>query len=112
MNFILTAFPCDRFDAIHSTGAALVVGGLWAFTTGTLYLMRDRLGAAVHIGLQLVLHGAALFGAVTFVLDSALKGFSQRPLLAAIVAEMGICLNALLHHRPGRDLTFHGPGVR
>ena len=90
--FILMAFPCDRFDAIHSTGSGLVIGGLWALSTQALFRLKEEFAPRVFISMQLLLHSAALFCGVNFVLDSALKGFSQRPLLIAIIAVSAICL--------------------
>ena len=90
--FILMAFPCDRFVVVHNIGAGLVVGGFWALATGMLYRSRDKLGAGVHLGLQLILHFTALYCGVNFAWDTPLKGFSQRPLLLAIIADTGLCL--------------------
>lgn len=110
--FVLMAFPCDIFVITHSVGGGFVVGGLWAFTTGMLYQMRGRLGPVAYICFQLFLHVSAIFCGVTFVLDSPLKGFSQRPLLIAILAETGICLNILVRARLNHGLGWylrHGP---
>ncbi|MFU8794718.1 MAG: hypothetical protein ACNA7Z_05055 [Dethiobacteria bacterium] len=90
--FFLMAFPCDRFDVIHSTGSGLVIGGLWALSTLALFRLKEEFAPRVFISLQLFLHSAALFCGINFVLDSALKGFSQRPLLIAIIAVSAICL--------------------
>ena len=96
VGFALMAFPCDRFVTTHSIGAGFVVGGLWAITAAMLYFTRYRLGRRVHLGMQIILHLAALFCGVNFVFDTLLKGFSQRPLLLAILTEAGICLNKLV----------------
>jgi len=102
VGFILMAFPCDRFVLIHNIGAGLVVGGFWALTTGMLYRCREKLGAVVHLGLQLILHCTALYCGANFVWDTPLKGFSQRPLLLAMMADTGLCLKrtALSAHSP------------
>jgi hypothetical protein len=97
--FLLMFFPCDRFDAIHSTGGGLVKGGLWAFSTLMLYRFKDEFNPWVFMILQLVLLSSVLFCGVSFLRDSFLKGFSQRPLLLAIIAITSICLNAGLKNR-------------
>lgn len=96
---LLMLFPCDRFDAIHSTGGGFVKGGLWAFSALMLYRFRDEFNPRVYIIMQLVLFGSVLFCGVSFLHDSYLKGFSQRPLLLAIVTINSICLNAGLKSR-------------
>jgi len=95
--FFLMSFPCDRFDAIHSTGAGSVVGGIWALSTIMLFRFSNELEPRNYILLQLFLHSAALFCGINFILDSVLKGFSQRPLLLAIVAVTGLCLRVRIH---------------
>lgn len=102
VGFILMAFPCDIFVTLHSIGGGMVVGGLWAFTTALIYHVREELGAGTHTFLQLTLHTVALFCGTNFVLDTALKGFSQRPLLIAIIIGTGISLNALTKNWQGK----------
>lgn len=106
--FVFMTFPCDRFDNIHSLGAGLVVGGLWALTTSMLYRFRDKFGPGIYIALQLTLHAAAFFCGANFVFDTPLKGFSQRPLVIAILAETGICLNVLTPNLKARSLFSPG----
>ncbi len=105
--FILMAFPCDRFVFIHSLGAGFTVGGLWALTSGLLYNVRERLGRGTHILMQFLLQLSAVYCGVNFVLDSPLKGFSQRPLLIAFIAETGLCLKMLLRAQAGRRAAWH-----
>lgn len=109
--FILMAFPCDRFEIIHSIGGGLVVGGFWALTTGLLFSLRDRLGVITHASLQLFLQLAAIYCGYHFAFDTPLKGLSQRPLLLAITGETGLCLNVLLKSRGGNGREL-APAVR
>lgn len=92
--FPFMALPCDRFVLLHSFGGALVVGGLWAYTTSLLWHCRDLFTDAEHLGLQCALHVSALFCGANFFLDTALKGMSQRPLLLAIAGIMALALRA------------------
>lgn len=101
----LMALPCDVFVVLHSIGGGLLVGGLWALTTWLLAYARKDLGRRHHWLLQAVLHTTALYCFYHFLLDSELKGFSQRPLLLAIAACSGISLNTLLHARYGISLV-------
>ncbi|MGM0689564.1 MAG: hypothetical protein ACQESO_08275 [Bacillota bacterium] len=97
--FILMLFPCDRFDAIHSTGGVFVKGGLWAYSTLMLNRFRNEFNPRLYVILQLVLLGSVLFCGVSFLQDSPLKGFSQRPLLLAIIAINSICFKTGLKSR-------------
>ncbi|HHY09495.1 MAG TPA: hypothetical protein GX528_02895 [Firmicutes bacterium] len=107
IGFILMAFPCDKFSKIHCLGAGLLVGGFWALTGALLFLARERLKKAVYIALHFILHAAALFCAICFVCDNLLKGFSQRPLLLAIIAELGLCLKALWQDEARTEFGWH-----
>ncbi|NLM46488.1 MAG: hypothetical protein GX200_06790 [Firmicutes bacterium] len=102
--FLLAALPCDVFVLLHSIGGGLLVGGLWAFTAWLLYYARDVLGRLNHLLLQAALHSSALYCFYHFLLDSELKGFSQRPLLLAITFGSGASLNTLLQSRYGLNL--------
>lgn len=97
LGFVIMAFPCDVFVFTHSVGAGIMVGGLWAFTAINLYYLYRAgvLDASLHLWMHLGLHVAALFCGVNFVLDSPLKGFSQRPLVLAILADITICFRLL-----------------
>lgn len=106
LGFLLMAFPCDRFGKLHSIGAGLVVGGFWALTALTLTLARSKLAKGVFLGLHLILHAVAVFCGISFVWDTFLKGFSQRPLLLAIVAELGYALKLVLAQEPRPDLIW------
>lgn len=101
--FILMAFPCDQFGFIHDLGAGLVVGGLWACSTGLLYRVGEKIEPVKYFGLQLVLHISALFCGINFLIDSPLKGFSQKPLILAIIVEAGFCLKMLQQARTRRS---------
>lgn len=94
--FIIMAFPCDKFILLHSIGGALLVGGLWAFTTVSLWYTRKRgfLGRKAFVWRQILLHAAALFCGINFVWDTPLKGFSQKPLVLAILVNTALCLHA------------------
>lgn len=90
--FMLMLFPCDRFDAIHSTGGALVGLGMWMLSTVMLLRTSSLFERRIKVGLHLFLHTSALFCIVNFLLDTALKGFSQRPAILAIVVVTNLCL--------------------
>lgn len=94
--FILMLFPCDRFDPIHSTGGALIGLGLWVISTMMLVNLKDIFGLHIYSGLHIILHSSALFCIINFVLNTALKGFSQRPAILAIVIVTNICLHLQL----------------
>ena len=111
--FFLMVFPCDRFDAIHSTGSGFVIGGLWALTTIMLFRFSEEFEPRAYILLQLILHSAALFCGVNFILDSVLKGFSQRPLLLAIITVTSLCLKTRMqsyaesgYAKEGTELSY------
>lgn len=95
--FPLMALPCDQFVLLHSFGGALLVGGLWAFTSGVLWHCRNLFPSCKHLGLHSALHATALFCGVNFFLDTSLKGMSQRPLLLAIVAVLAMTLRVCCH---------------
>ncbi len=97
--FIIMLFPCDRFDPVHSTGGGLVKGGLWALSAFMLYYFRGEFNIRVFYVLQFILFVSVLFCGVSFLLDSYLKGFSQRPLLLAIIVITGICLKKGIKRR-------------
>lgn len=101
--FIIMAFPCDKFILLHSIGGALLVGGLWAFTTTALWYMKNRghLSRKTHIWFQILLHGPAIFCGINFVWDTPLKGFSQKPLVLAILVNTAICLHVLVRAHQG-----------
>jgi len=103
LGFVIMAFPCDIFVATHSFGAGIMVGGLWAFTAMNLYHLYRYgiMGATLHRWLHIVLHAAALFCGVNFVLDTPLKGFSQRPLILAILADNFIFFRLLKNQQSG-----------
>ncbi|NLN06080.1 MAG: hypothetical protein GX167_00475 [Firmicutes bacterium] len=102
--FLLLALPCDVFVLLHSIGGGLLVGGLWALTAWLLYYAKNVLGRFNHLLLQLTLHSTALYCFYHFLLDSELKGFSQKPLLLAITFGSGASLNTLLQARYGLNL--------
>lgn len=104
LGFPLLALPCDVFVLLHSIGGGLLVGGLWAMTTWLLYYARNDLGRRNHLLLQVVLHFTALYCFYHFLLDSDLKGLSQKPLLLAITIGSGASLNTLLQTRYGINL--------
>src|SRR5690554_2787838 len=98
--FPLMALPCDRFVLLHSFGGALLVGGLWAYTSGLLWHYRSLFSPGKHLGLHGALHAAALFCGANFFGDTSLKGMSQRPLLLAIVTVLAVSLRACCHYEP------------
>ena len=104
LGFPLMALPCDVFVILHSVGGGLLVGGLWAMTTWLLYYAREELGRRNYLLLQAILHSTALYCFYHFLVDSELKGFSQRPLLLSIALGSGAGLNALLQTRYGINL--------
>ncbi len=106
IGFFLMAFPCDRFETIHSFGGGFVIGGLWALSTIFLYRSSDEFEPRAFIMVLLVLHASALFCGANFVLDSLLKGFSQRPLLLAIIAVTSLCLRARIQSRTETDYAY------
>jgi len=110
--FLLMAFPCDRFKNIHSIGSGFVIGGLWAFITLTLLSLKNEFTPRVFISLQLFLHSAALFCGISFMLDAALKGFSQRPLLLAIIAISAICLVFKMQRCADMQYRNHKPQLQ
>lgn len=97
--FILMLFPCDRFDPVHSTGGGLVKGGLWALSSFMLYYFKGEFNHRVFYALQILLFVSVLFCGVSFLLDSPLKGFSQRPLLLAITVITAVCLKKGINRR-------------
>ncbi|HHX74848.1 MAG TPA: hypothetical protein GX699_08090 [Firmicutes bacterium] len=80
------------------------MGGLWALTALLLHYAREALGRRSHLLLQAALHLTALHCFYHFLLDSELKGFSQKPLLLAITIGSGAGLNMLLQARHGLSL--------
>ena len=107
VGFILLAFPCDKFVGIHSIGGAFVVGGLWGLCTIVLYRVKVLLNSRSYMIMWYLLHISAIFCGINFVLDSALKGFSQRPLLMAIIMITGICLHIQLRSRFEPDFAYN-----
>lgn len=103
--FFFMAFPCDVFVVLHSIGGGLLVGGLWALATMFIYHARDNIGRLRHLLMHGILHLTTLYCFYHFVLDTPLKGFSQKPLILAIVLETGIILNELLQAYYGRGLV-------
>lgn len=101
--YAIMAFPCDKFILLHSLGGALLVGGLWAFTTFSLYYQRvlGYMRPAMHFCLQSFLHIPAVFCGINFVMDSPLKGFSQKPLILAILVNTALGLRVLVRTRKG-----------
>jgi len=97
--FVLMIFPCDRFDPIHSTGGSLVGLGLWVISTMMLVRLKEIFESSIYYVLHIILHGSALFCIINFALDTALKGFSQRPAILAIVIVTNICLHLQLKER-------------
>ena len=89
--FILMLFPCDRFDAIHSTGGTLVNLGMWLLSTLMLISLGSSIKPPLKAGLHIFLHASALYCIINFAYDTPLKGFSQRPAILAIVAVTYIC---------------------
>lgn len=96
VGFLLMLFPCDRFDAVHSSGGALVGIGLWILSTMMLIRLGFMFNKFHKIGLHLFLHFSALFCIANFALNTALKGFSQRPAILAIIVVTNICLHLQL----------------
>ncbi len=92
VGFLLMALPCDVFITTHSVGSGFVIGGLWALSTISLIYFRHHFEKHAFMIMHLILHLTALFCGINFVLDSVLKGLSQRPLLAAITLISGICI--------------------
>ena len=93
--FVLMLFPCDRFDAIHSTGGTLVGLGMWVLSTMMLIHSSSFIYKNVIVILHILLHASALFCIFNFAFDTALKGFSQRPAILVIVAVTCLCLKIL-----------------
>ena len=90
--FVLMLFPCDRFDPIHSTGGSLVGLGMWAISAMLLFSLHKEFKLLTYSALHLFLHFSALYCIINFALDTALKGFSQRPAILAIVIVTNLCL--------------------
>jgi hypothetical protein len=91
--FVLMLFPCDRFDPIHSTGGTLLGLGIWVISAMMLMRLKDSFASRLYYGLHIILHSAALFCIVNFALNTPLKGFSQRPVILAVVVVTNICLH-------------------
>ncbi len=94
--FILMIFPCDRFDAVHSTGGGLVAVGLWLLSTILLIRSKQALAPYLYLGLHFFLQSSVLFCGYHFTINSTLKGFGQRPLILAFIIIPNICFYASL----------------
>ncbi len=99
IGFILMLFPCDRFDAVHSSGGGLAAGGLWVLSTMLLYRSRNILNPYLYSALQLLLQAAALYCSYNFAINSALKGFGQRPVILVLMIIPNLCLAAHLRNQ-------------
>ena len=83
-----------------------------------LHLTRRSYSGTTYLVLQVLLHTAAVFCVVNYVLDSFLKGLSQKPLVAAILVEITLSFNALLREQSDnlfsiwrqQTLDIHGDG--
>lgn len=108
IGFILMLFPCDRFDAIHSSGGGLAAGGLWVLSTMLLYRSRNILNPYLYGALLFLLQTAALYCIFNFAINSALKGFGQRPVILALMIIPNVCLAAHIRNqknqRNGNDI--------
>jgi len=105
VGFILMIFPCDRFDAVHSTGGGLVAVGLWLLSTILLFHSKQALPPYLHLGLQFFLQSSVLFCGYHFTINSALKGFGQRPLIIAFIIIPNICFYASLRSQNKYNAT-------
>ena len=99
VGFILMIFPCDQFDAVHSSGGGLVAVGLWVLSTILLCRSQKTINPYLYICLQLFLQSSALFCGYHFAINSALKGFGQRPLILAFILIPNICFFANLRRQ-------------
>ena len=107
--FLLMALPCDIFIKTHSIGSGFVIGGLWALNTISLVYFKDHFENKVLLLMHFILHISALFCGANFVFNTALKGFSQRPLLAAIAFISGLCIKNRIHFEEEKGYEYDQP---
>lgn len=76
--FLISTFPHNICNPVHSLGAALMVGSLWGLSVSFLGTLRIRNSVSPFLLGHALLQGTILTYAVTFILDSPVKQVTQK----------------------------------
>ena len=98
--YIIMLIPCNLYNAGHMIGAALLVFGLWAFTSLHLFRLRSFTGWFKFLLYQLILQGTVLPYAVLYFLGSPDKQFMQKLAVAGLVMALKLTALELVHVSP------------